>query len=608
MICRFLASWCSFAAVTAISQNWTVDLSFAQNMPVYGIVLWIIGFFVIYTVVAMAISRIHTDSWFLFLAALVCVVKWLLVYGAPTASYGLSYGDDVKPYLFLIAVITAFSLVAVYFVEKNSELFSKIKARRACVIASAVLALAGGIVISVTTCLRYKTFSSGNFDFGIFCQTFHYMKTTGLPMVTCERDVLLSHFAIHFSPIFYLLLPLYAVFSSPLTLQIGQAVICFSSVIPIILLCRHFNISSKTTLLVCFIFSTYPALSCGCLYDFHENCFLVPLLLWMFLFFEKEKWIPMYLFAFSVLAVKEDAAIYIVLFAIYVLISRRKYLHGIILCCLGGAYFAAVTAILNNSAAYWAELYSSLGETADPSIGGVMVSRFDNLIYGSETELAGAVKTLFTNPGYILTQLFNTSSGGIGKLAYTVQMLLCLGLTPFMTKKTSRWLLISPILINLLTMYQYQYNIGFHYSFGITAFLFYAMIQNVSEMRADLKRNLITVGAVACLCLYIVTVLLSLGSYFCKWTNGREKYEHMSEIIETLPDDASINASASLVAHLSDHDVVYDVTYHGDTADVDYVVYYYSFLDEDSRDRYLNAGYTIWKDIPGELLILKRRN
>ena len=58
-------------------------------------------------------------------------------------------------------------------------------------------------------------------------------------------------------------------------------------VIPVILLCRHMKLSGKATVLVSFIYSFYPALTMGCAYDLHENCFLAPLLLWLFYFFEK---------------------------------------------------------------------------------------------------------------------------------------------------------------------------------------------------------------------------------------------------------------------------------------------------------------------------------
>lgn len=42
-------------------------------------------------------------------------------------------------------------------------------------------------------------------------------------MTTCERDRVLSHFAVHVSPIYYLFLPFYALFPSPVTLEVLQA-------------------------------------------------------------------------------------------------------------------------------------------------------------------------------------------------------------------------------------------------------------------------------------------------------------------------------------------------------------------------------------------------
>lgn len=64
-------------------------------------------------------------------------------------------------------------------------------------------------------CLRYLGYLAPNFDFGVFTQMFHNMRESFLPMTTCERNGLLSHFAVHISPVFYLLLPFYALFPSP---------------------------------------------------------------------------------------------------------------------------------------------------------------------------------------------------------------------------------------------------------------------------------------------------------------------------------------------------------------------------------------------------------
>lgn len=47
-------------------------------------------------------------------------------------------------------------------------------------------------------------------------------------MTTCERDRVLSHFAVHVSPIYYLFLPFYALFPLPVTLEVLQALLLAS--------------------------------------------------------------------------------------------------------------------------------------------------------------------------------------------------------------------------------------------------------------------------------------------------------------------------------------------------------------------------------------------
>ena len=573
VICRIIAAWCTFAAFSLIfagSEVVFTDLSFLADTSMGSLLLCCVLSFLVYTVISVLLPRYETDTWFLLLAATLCVCKWLT-----------DYPGDNNTFLFVLAVLVAYALFLVYFIQRNDLLFEKWKpGKKAQIIVATVCGLTGGTVIAIITCLRYATFSSPNFDFGLFCNMFHYMKETGLPLVTSERNVLLSHFVVHISPIYYLLLPFYFIFPSPMTLQIGQAVILCSGVIPILLLCRHFKLSGKSTLLVCLIYSLYPALSAGCFYDIHENCFLAPLLLWMFYFFEREKYLPMYLFAVGVLMVKEDAAVYVILFALYVLLSKKKYLHGTILAVGAMAWFGVAMLILTKTSSYYAAYYEELGLTASPAIAGPMVNRFNNLILSSEDGLWGAVKTALKNPGYLLTQLFSTSKNtwtsadnyNWEKVVYFLQMFLPLGFIPFCTKKPSRWLLITPILMNLLTMYKYQYDIGFQYQFGITAFLFYAMIQNLPELKVPLRRNLLAFGAAACCCLYIVTVLPSLGTYTERWSGGKDTYRQMDAILDTLPEDASICTTTWIVSHVADRDEVYELNYHGDAADVDYVV------------------------------------
>lgn len=412
VICRLIAAWSVFVilvlagAFTDGKPDFTL-LAFAQQVSLFHLLWCTALFFLLFSCVAVLIPAWHTDSWFMFAGATVCVLIWLSAY--PTSQNGT---------LFVLACFAVYALFVISTLHRNEALLDRWRPSARTV---TILAVAGGvlscIVISAITCLRYRTFSAPNFDFGLFCNMFHNMREKGLPLVTSERDRLLSHFAVHISPIYYLLLPFYFVFPSPLTLQIGQAVVLTSGVIPVILLARHYRLSGKVTLLVSLLYSFYPAMSTGCFYDIHENCFLLPILLWLFYFFEREKYLPMYISAVLMLLVKEDAAVYLIFFAIYVLLSRRRYLHGAVLCAMAIAYFVLSAYLLNTFGL------------------GMMVNRFDNLIYDKESGLLGAVRTAFFNPGYLLTQMFTTDGGTWQKLEYLIILLLPLAAIPFCTRK-----------------------------------------------------------------------------------------------------------------------------------------------------------------------------
>jgi uncharacterized membrane protein len=397
------------------------------------------------------------------------------------------------------------------------------------------------------------------------------------------------------------------IFPSPLTLQIGRAVVLASGVIPVVLLCKHFKLSGKLTILMTLIYALYPALSTGCFYDIHENCFLTPLLLWLFYFFEREKYLYMYLFAFLTLMVKEDAAIYIILFAIFVLLSRKKFLHGSILLLGALTYFGIAINILEAAGTKYAEMYANA--TPNPEISGPMINRFDNMIYDATDGLVGVIKTALVNPGFLLTQLFTTGESGWQKLAYFLQMFLPLGFIPFCSKKVSRWLLIAPILINMLTNYPYQYDIGFQYNFGIIAFLVYVTIMNLPELKIPSRRNLLSIGVATCLCMYLVSVFPMLYTYYMRWENDQDTYIKMDAILDTIPEDASVCCDTYLLPHLADREEIYELYYHGNEGDVDYVVFdARQSIDKKQLNSYLAQGYVIKEEYEGLLLILEKGN
>ncbi len=579
VISRIAASWIWFLVFTLTKWGDYRELAFGQGYSLAAAGLWILGNFILFSLIGIACQPYHSDSWLLMSGVAVCAWIWLIQ--PPTESNGT---------LTWLAVTLLCALVFVWGAYANRRLFCKWKmSGRTAVIIGVAAAVVSCAVIAVITCLRYKTFSSPNYDFGLFVNMFHNMSESGLPMVTSERDQLLSHFAVHISPVYYLLLPFYYVIPSPLTLQIGQAVVLMLGIIPVLLLAKHFKLSPRSTAAVALLYAFYPALTTGCFYDLHENCFLPLFLLLTFYFFESKKPIPMYLSVICVLAVKEDAAIYILIFAIYLVLSRKSYLHGVFLGVLAGGWFFAACQLL--------EIYGT----------GIMSYRFDNLIYNGEGGLLGAVKTAFLNPGYLLTQLFTTSSGTWDKFAYVLKMLLPVACLPLCTKKASRWLLAAPMLLNLLTNYTYQYDIGFQYQFGIAAFLIYAMIQNLPELSEGWRRSMLAVALASCFTLYVFAVLPTYNYYTERYQTGKDTYARMEQILEEqVPWISSVNCDTFLLAHLADRSEIYEIGYHGNKPDVDYVVLDARYNDwQQKAGAYTMQGYEMVFCEEGTIVILK---
>lgn len=544
---------------------------------------------------------------FVILAAFlpkVNIVPNILVCSASALALILMYKSDTTNYFMLYAVLVVMAIVMLY--ATNKKCFSFIKAdfnSWILRVVIAVIAVIFGFFICAIGVYRYLTFSAPNFDFGLFCNMFYNMAKTGLPNVTSERDMLLSHFAVHFSPIYYLMLPFYFIFRSPITLQVLQGIIVYSGIIPAALLARKVGLSKRSTILVALLYAAYPALSAGCFYDLHENCFLAPLLLWVFYFFESKKYIPMAIFAVLVLFIKEDAFIYLVLFAIYLLLSRKNWKVGVPMLIVPMIYFFVVSSLMQE--------YGT----------GIMSGRFGNLIYNSEDGLIGVIKTLFANPGYVVSQLFKTSSGDTMKLKYLIQLMIPLGLFPFFTKKISRFLLLTPILINTLTMYVYQPDIGFQYSFGVSAFLFYIAILNLSDMKEECftKGFLSKFAIIAAVLMFTITVVPRYSQYSKKYEDNKALYTRIEYALdEVLPEDASVTSTTWFLAHIADRDVIYEAKYHKDETtkeyktDTEYVVLDmrsgYATSSTEIAEFYISKGYVEFYRDDGAILILVDKN
>lgn len=412
-----------------------------------------------------------------------------------------------------------------------------------------LMALGFVIAVSAWTVGRYKTFSTPTFDFGIFAQMFHNMKETGAPMTTVERDGLLSHFAVHVSPIYYLMLPVYLLFPSPVTLQILQPVILASAVIPLWLIGKRHGMSQLLRTLLCALLLILPVTAGGNYYDLHENCFLLPLLLWLMYAVDRRSTVLTVIFALLTLCVKEDAAVYVAIVGLYVLLRalsdcprehKKELWLGIGLLIGALCWFMVVT--------WYLRTYGD----------GVMTNRYRNFNYDGSDSLIAVIKATLMCPMKTLFECVDKE-----KLTYIGQTVLPLMAIPLFTRRFDRYILLIPyILVNLMSDYTYQHNILFQYNFGSTALLVYLVAVNL----ADLRRKLIP------LCALTVAIFVSAGFFFQNvapqiqyystlYGQYTPYYESVADALNTIPDDASVTTHTFYGAYLSERAVLYDLRY-----------------------------------------------
>lgn len=458
-------------------------------------------------------------------------------------------------------------------------------------------------LVSGWTVARVRAFWTPSFDFGIFAQMFHYMKTTGLPFTTLERDGLLSHFAVHVSPIYYLMLPFYCIFPRPETLQVLQAAVVTSSVIPLWKLGKKHGLHPGLRCGVCVLLLVYPAFAGGTSYDIHENCFLTPLLLWLFYGMDSKKISITAIFAVLSLMVKEDAAVYVAVAALYLLLRSLLYKQQRGIAVGGGllafalCYFLGVTTYLANA-----------GD-------GVMNSRYQNFMYDGSDSLLTVVKAVLLCPAKAIFECVDTE-----KLQFiALTMLPLLGL-PLFTRRYERLVLLIPyLLVNLMSDYTYQHDIMFQYTFGSTACLFYLVVVNLADIQ-DGKRTATVAVALCigfgCFCANIIPV--AWQSISVSW-QYQDSYDCQRQFLDAIDKDATVAATTFYTTYLSDRAVLYDVQYTSPEhiLECEYVVIAWNadfrsyegggWYDREGFITFLtNNGYALEDQIPEVMQLYKR--
>lgn len=383
-------------------------------------------------------------------------------------------------------------------------------------------------VFSYLSIFKYNTFQF-EYDLAVFNQALlNTISNGGILTNSLEYG---SHFGVHFSPVLFFLVPLYALFPGPHILLIVQSLLLGLGAIPIYL-CGREILGKAPGCVVGVLYLLYPSLHGVNLFEFHEVAFLPLLLgmaLWCFVTGRKN-WLL--LFGILSLFVKEDVSLIVCMIGLIGLYqTRRNQISE------RWQYFVLIAISI-----FTLILFFVLIKPIFASSGVVNAPEFLNQ---------------YVDP---LTSIFQFNSYTY-RIEYILKSFIPILFVPLLAPEI---LVISvPSFLEILLAGSAYYSIWFHYSALIIPGLFISTIMGLSIIQSREgsfgKRIIVPLLMLMIVSSIFCTVSYSpamkqiglMGSFDEKML--KEHREYVNLLVSDIPSDASISTQYNLLPFVSNH-------------------------------------------------------
>ena len=395
--------------------------------------------------------------------------------------------------------------------------------KRADLIVLSLLALGFFLALKIR---QYQAFGVhgelANFEYMLWSTLkgrFLHMYTPGVPL-----------FSQHVSPIMLILVPIYALFSSPITLLVIQGSAAALAVIPLYLIVHHLLGSRWCAIALCLSYFFSRVINYGLMYDFHMEVFYPLLFFWVFWAALKEKWTVFYVFLVLALSVKEDAAV-------------AAAGLGLFLVAAGGRKHGAVTLAIS---LLW--LVISVGVIIPAFRRGLADTGYLFSSYWSGYgDTTGEILKNMLNPVKHIQVLFTPE-----KLGKTFNLFSVFCFLPLFWWRVLLLLVIPNWFILYSSENPMLYGPSIYYGFLISAFLFFgtALVMN----RIGAKWSARGARWMQVLAALVLVVHLGNSRIFKQLTPGAWKinprFATAQKLIDDVPPDAPVSAQVDLLSHL----------------------------------------------------------
>ena len=417
-----------------------------------------------------------------------------------------------------------------------------------------------GVAFSFFTVLRHDSFFSAAWDLGNFNQAFHTTLRNG-SFFYYTADLFFSPsgsiFAIHTSPILFLLVPFYAISPSPETLLVLKAFGIGLAAIPLHFLSKHLLGSSKAGFAMALIYLLYAPLQGANWFDFQQSAFIPLLVFLTYYLMIRRNWKLYFPAMILSLMIEEHVAIIVGILAILHLsykFSRKTFPKSIrklktsvttvavatIAICVAYLFIAM---FIKNSfpvSADFAHLYKASGNFR---------------ILGSSDTLS--------LPIYVLMHPDRTFQALIYDFPFKFFYLTFLFAPLLFVPLRNRFVLgilfiLSPF---LLSNYQPYYMLGIHYPFYVIPLIFIGAVYGLRRLDRGAKIfNLRTMMAVTLLFAVSISPLSPISKVFTTQDYAHyspvqfsldQNKRSLNDLISLVPSDASVLTQNVVFPHVS---------------------------------------------------------
>jgi uncharacterized membrane protein len=422
------------------------------------------------------------------------------------------------------------------------------------------------VMFSYFTILKHNSFNTYAWDLGIFDQSLWTTLHSGrLFFSTVELFIVPSgvFFGTHFSPILFLVLPVYYLGSSPQTLLVFQSFILALGAVPLYFFAKNALNNKVVAVAFSSMYLFYPPLQGVNWFDFHLQAFLPLFFFCAFHYLAKEKWYPYLLFIFLSLTVAESVSIIVVFIGLYCFWRFREQIVKAVRTRRlvdKRLIFPILTIIF---AAVWMLFVGWIKQTYfpfDPTYTQIYKAVNNWSVLGIQDDPIKLPLYLITQPGRALEALSYDYQLKLLYIALLFAPLLFLSFRSSITAISLAWLV--PAVLSNYTPY---YLIGAHFPAYPLAFIFLGSVDVLKKDAMPFRLpTLISYTKKLLLVSLLFTLLISplspviatLGNSFPSFADYHlptmtRHEELLQAIVDIVPGNASILTQNNIFPHFS---------------------------------------------------------